>query len=344
MVDVEDRDPLVRRRDRGGRSPRSGARCGRGRSSPRRGRARARPRRARRVGIARAAPRPRRRGLDAEVVDEDARLAGDDDAAARPRARRDDRHAARRGLDHRPPELRAPRRRHDDVARLVEVRRVLRERDEADVVRQPELVDESLRLRLVVPRQVGELERAADDRAEELLAAHGAADDQVARVEPSVAQARGRLDELVEALRRVDEAEVGDDRAVRRAARAPPSRRGVARAGSARGRRSSGRPSSRRRRRSPTSWLIAIDVVASLRIAARTNAERRSLPPSGSAERRCQTTGRPSRRASHAAGISGESLKWTSSNRWRRSVRRNWSTCCGSSASSRTNSSQRRPR
>ena len=90
--------------------------------------------------------------------------------------------------------------------------------------------------------------------------------------------------------------------------------------------------------------MIAIDVVASLRIAARTNAERRSLPPSGSAERRCQTTGRFSRRASHAAGISGESLKWTSSNWLRRSVRRKRRTWCGSSASSRANSSQRRPR
>src|SRR5438445_279328 len=59
---------------------------------------------------------------------------------------------------------------------------------------------------------------------------------------------------------------------------------------------------------SPTSWLIAIDVVASRRIAARTNAERRSRPPSGSALRRCQTTGKPSRRASHAAGISGEPM------------------------------------
>src|SRR5207237_1360958 len=67
---------------------------------------------------------------------------------------------------------------------------------------------------------------------------------------------------------------------------------------------------------SPTSWLIAIDVVASRRIAARTNAERRSRPPSGSALRRCQTTGKPSRRASHAAGISGEAFRWPSSERW----------------------------
>src|SRR5262245_21447244 len=62
---------------------------------------------------------------------------------------------------------------------------------------------------------------------------------------------------------------------------------------------------------SATSWLIAIDVSAKRRIAERTKVERRSVPPSGSAERRCQTTGRPSRFASHAAGISGESLKWT---------------------------------
>src|SRR5919206_362795 len=71
-----------------------------------------------------------------------------------------------------------------------------------------------------------------------------------------------------------------------------------------------------------TSWLIAIEVVAKRRIAVRTKSERRSRPPSGSAERRCQTTGSDSRRASQAAGISGESLKWTSSKRCRRSVRR----------------------
>ena len=121
-------------------------------------------------------------------------------------------HAARRRLDHGAAELRAPRRRDDDVARLVEVGRVLRERDEVHVVREPELGDEQVRLGLVVPGQVGELERAADDGAEELLAADGAADDQVARVDAPVAQARGGLDELVEALRRVDEAEVRDHR------------------------------------------------------------------------------------------------------------------------------------
>jgi hypothetical protein len=72
--------------------------------------------------------------------------------------------------------------------------------------------------------------------------------------------------------------------------------------------------------------LIAIDVVASLLIAARTNELRRSRPPSGSAERRCHTTGSPSCLASHAAGISGESLRCTSSKRLRRSVRRKRST------------------
>ena len=143
--------------------------------------------------------------------------------------------------------------------------------------RQPELVDELLRLGLVVPRQVGELQRPADERAEELLAAHRAADDQVARVEPAVAQPRRGLDELAEALRRVDEAEVGDDRAVRRQAERGLRLRAGRRAGSGRGRRSSGRPSSRRRRRSATSCVIAIDVVASFRIAARTKAERAVL-------------------------------------------------------------------
>ena len=95
---------------------------------------------------------------------------------------------------------------------------------------------------------------------------------------------------------------------------------------------------------SATSWLIAIDVSAKRLIAERTNSERRSVPPSGSAERRCQTTGRPSRFASQAAGISGESLKCTSSKRSRRSVRLNWIRCAGSCESSRRKSSQRRPR
>src|SRR5204863_6052852 len=90
--------------------------------------------------------------------------------------------------------------------------------DEADVVGEAELVDEAIRLRLVVARQVGELEAAADDGLEELLAADGTADDQVARVEPLVAQPRRALDELAEALRRVDEAEVRDDRPVLRQA------------------------------------------------------------------------------------------------------------------------------
>ena len=94
---------------------------------------------------------------------------------------------------------------------------------------KPELVDELLRLGLVVARQVGELERAADERAEELLAADGAADDQIARVETTVAQPRGGLDELAEPLRRVDEAEVRDDRAVRGQTERGFGRRGVAR-------------------------------------------------------------------------------------------------------------------
>src|SRR5205823_1751662 len=93
-----------------------------------------------------------------------------------------------------------------------------------------------------------------------------------------------------------------------------------------------------------TSWLIAIDAVASPRIAERTSSERRSPPPSGRAERRCHTTGSESRRASHAAGISGESLKWTSSKRCLRSVRRKRSTCGGRSPSSRRKRSQRLPR
>src|SRR5437588_368690 len=71
--------------------------------------------------------------------------------------------------------------------------------------------------------------------------------------------------------------------------------------------------------------------------------ERRSCPSSGSAERRCQTTGNDSWRASHAAGINGESLKWTSSKCVRRSVRRNWRAWLGSRTSSRANRSLLRP-
>ena len=71
---------------------------------------------------------------------------------------------------------------------------------------------EVLRFRLVVARQVDELERSPDDGAEELLAADGAADDEVARVDAALAQTSGGLDELAEALRRVDEPEERDDR------------------------------------------------------------------------------------------------------------------------------------
>ena len=59
----------------------------------------------------------------------------------------------RRRLDHRPPELRPLRRRHHDVGGLVQVGRVLRERDEPDVVGQAELgsfrvhqIDETIEL------------------------------------------------------------------------------------------------------------------------------------------------------------------------------------------------------
>ncbi len=257
--------------------------------------------------------------VDAVVRDEHAGLARDDDAAAGARPGRDDGDAARRRLDHRPAELGSLRRRDDDVGRLVEVRRVLRERDEAHDVVEPELVHEVLRLRLVVARQVDELERAADDGAEELLAADGAADDEVARVDAALAQPRGRLDELAEALRRIDEAEEGDDRQI--GGQAERRARGVAVAG----------PEAlevdrvRDDRRADVEDLgdVAVDRDRRRReLANRAADERRPpvRPRSGSAERRCHTTGRPSRRARYAAGISGESLKWTSSNRWLRSV------------------------
>ena len=71
----------------------------------------------------------------------------------------------------------------------------------------------ALRLRLVVARQVGDLKAATHDRTEELLAADGAADDQVAGVDAGLPKPRRRRDELAKALRRVDEAKVRDDRA-----------------------------------------------------------------------------------------------------------------------------------
>jgi hypothetical protein len=156
--------------------------------------------------------------LRAEALDQHPGLAGHDDASARARAGRHHRDAARGRLDHRPAELRALRGRHDHVARLVEVGRVLRERDEPDDVGELEFLHHLLRLGLVVARQVGELEASPDHGAEELLAADGAADDEVARVDPAVAQERSGLDELAKPLRRVDEAEERDHRKPRREA------------------------------------------------------------------------------------------------------------------------------
>ena len=78
----------------GGRSPRSAARSSPGRSS-RSACARAAAAEALApVGLGEQLGDRVRERLDAEVVDEDAGLAGDDDAAARARAGRDDRHAA----------------------------------------------------------------------------------------------------------------------------------------------------------------------------------------------------------------------------------------------------------
>ena len=63
-----------------------------------------------------------------------------------------------RRLDDGTAEFRALGWRDDDVGGLVQVRRVLRKRDEANDIVEPELADEVLRLRLVVARQVDELE------------------------------------------------------------------------------------------------------------------------------------------------------------------------------------------
>ncbi len=211
VVDVQDRDPLAFRED----APvdrLDPTRVLRGVEVPLRVLARRPPEARSRLVVAQKAGDGNGKRLRAEVLDQQAGLSGHDHTAARARARRDHGDTARCRLDHRAPELRPLGRRDDHVGGLVQVGRVLRERDEPDVVGQPELGDEVVRLRLVVPGQVGELQRAADYGLEELLAADGAADDQVARVEPLVAQPGRGLDELPEALRGVDEAEVGDDR------------------------------------------------------------------------------------------------------------------------------------
>src|SRR5439155_24669260 len=86
----------------------------------------------------------------------------------------------------------------------------------ADDGLEPQLVDELLRLQLVVLREVERLQRATDERREEALAADGAADDQEGRVDAAIPDLRRRLEELAEALLRIDEAEVRDHRALER--------------------------------------------------------------------------------------------------------------------------------
>src|SRR5581483_494624 len=84
-------------------------------------------------------------------------------------------------------------------------------------------------LGLVVARQVGKLESPTDERPEELLAADGAADDEVTRLDVPLAQARCGLDELAEALGRIDEAEEGHHRNLGREAEGELRPPGVAR-------------------------------------------------------------------------------------------------------------------
>src|SRR2546423_15065129 len=71
-----------------------------------------------------------------------------------------------------------------------------------------------------------------------------------------------------------------------------------------------------------TSWLIAIEVVARFRIAARTSSERRARPPPGGAARRGQTTRRDCPGAGQGAGGSGEALEGGRLKRGRRRGRR----------------------
>jgi hypothetical protein len=92
------------------------------------------------------------------------------------------------------------RRRHDDVGGAIELRGVLREGHERDDILQPELGDETLRLRVVVARQVRELERTSNGGPEELLASDRAADDQVPGIDPARTEAGCCLDELAEPL------------------------------------------------------------------------------------------------------------------------------------------------
>src|SRR5205085_1154046 len=70
-------------------------------------------------------------------------------------------------------------------------------------------------LGLVVAGQVGQLETAAHHRPEEFLSANGASDDQVTGIDAVATELAGRLDELSEPLRRVDETEIRDDRPLR---------------------------------------------------------------------------------------------------------------------------------
>src|SRR5207253_10929881 len=70
----------------------------------------------------------------------------------------------------------------------------------------------------------GELGTASDEGTEELLAADGAADDEIARLDSALPQPGRGLDELAEALRRIDEAEEGDDRQPLRQAERRPRR------------------------------------------------------------------------------------------------------------------------
>ena len=157
--------------------------------------------------------------VGADVLDDDRRATGLDDAASCRRPGGDDGHSARCSLEHGPADLGPLRRRDHDGARSVEVGDIGCERHEAEAVFEPVLPHEPARFGFVVVCEPEQLERPAEGAAEERCGAHAAADDEERRVETAlVCERRGREDELAKALVRVDEAEIRDDRARRRQA------------------------------------------------------------------------------------------------------------------------------
>jgi hypothetical protein len=116
---------------------------------------------------------------------ENACLVWDEEAAAADRAGRQDRYGGRGGLDHRSPELGSSRRGNDEIACLIDLGCVARERDKADDVLNLEQRDELFGLALVVAREIDGPEQAARDRREERVAPHRPSNDEIRRLDAS---------------------------------------------------------------------------------------------------------------------------------------------------------------